>query len=350
MSEADTSAVPMRLNGVVIDPDPAKLTPEMIKELKSAMYVPPALKVAREAALAMPDTQAPAVAPPAAPASSGAINIDVRAIQQAAKVKAYQDAIAAGKTEAEAQNAEAAAGNLAGADALAQQGQAAGLTTAAEIPAAAPAPAPAAPAKALYKGSVGAQEIQKLNPAIIDVNRIQVGQTLKMPNGQPDYVVKPGDTLDRIAKGVKPAQGAMSANVAPVGQPAATAANAALGTVKGATKAIPTVATPPGNPGGVGKNATYTTDEIAAAREALKDPKISARDKAFYTDMIARQPAPAPATAPAKVMAKPADPMQANIWMRDYGKTHNPDGTPKVVSEGTGYNELERIVSLVHYR
>ena len=46
------------------------------------------------------------------------ININVQGIQQAAKIKAYNDAIAAGKSEAEAQNAEAAAGNLAGANAL----------------------------------------------------------------------------------------------------------------------------------------------------------------------------------------------------------------------------------------
>ena len=60
------------------------------------------------------------------------------------------------------------------------------------------------PAKTPYKGSAGAQEIQKLNPAIKDVNKIQVGQTLKMPDGS-TYTVKPGDTLDRIAKGGKPA-------------------------------------------------------------------------------------------------------------------------------------------------
>ena len=260
-----------------------------------------------------PPPAAPAAAPatPApAPAASKAINIDVRGTQSAAMSKIdpanYPD-------ERAYAQAAAAAGNTAGADALAQQGQAAGLTTAAAIPVAAPVAAPApAPAKAPYKGSIGAQEIQKLNPAIIDVNRIQVGQTLKMPNGQPDYVVKPGDTLDRIAKGVKPAQGAMSANVAPAGQPAATAANPALGTIQGATKAIPTVAPPAGNPGGVGKNATYTTDEIAAAREALKDPKLGASDRAFYTGMLANQ--------------------------------------PKAVKENTGYDEVERIVSLVHYR
>jgi len=60
------------------------------------------------------------------------------------------------------------------------------------------------PAKTPYKGNAGAQEIQKLNPAIKDVNKIQVGQTLKMPDGS-TYTVKPGDTLDRIAKGAKPA-------------------------------------------------------------------------------------------------------------------------------------------------
>ena len=64
-------------------------------------------------------------------------------------------------------------------------------------------PAPA-PAKTPYKGSAGSQEIQKLNPAIKDVNKIQVGQTLKMPDGS-TYTVKPGDTLDKIAKGAKPA-------------------------------------------------------------------------------------------------------------------------------------------------
>lgn len=51
-----------------------------------------------------------------------------------------------------------------------------------------------------YKGSTGAQEIQKLNPAIIDVNQIHVGQKIKLPNGS-TYVVKKGDTLDKIAAG-----------------------------------------------------------------------------------------------------------------------------------------------------
>lgn len=65
-------------------------------------------------------------------------------------------------------------------------------------------PTTPAPAKTPYKGSAGSQEIQKLNPAIKDVNKIQVGQTLQMPDGS-TYTVKPGDTLDKIAKGAKPA-------------------------------------------------------------------------------------------------------------------------------------------------
>ena len=64
---------------------------------------------------------------------------------------------------------------------------------------------PTTPAKTPYKGSAGAQEIQKLNPAIKDVNKIQVGQKFKMPDGS-TYTVKPGDTLDKIAKGAKPAE------------------------------------------------------------------------------------------------------------------------------------------------
>ena len=64
-------------------------------------------------------------------------------------------------------------------------------------------PAGSAAASA-YKGNAGAQEIQKLNPAIKDVNKIYAGQKFKMPDGS-TYTVKPGDTLDKIAKGAKPA-------------------------------------------------------------------------------------------------------------------------------------------------
>jgi hypothetical protein len=72
---------------------------------------------------------APATAPlnpPAAPAPSGSgtgrmINIDIRAEQQAARGKAYEDAKRAGKSEQEAQNISASVGNEVGAAALSRE-------------------------------------------------------------------------------------------------------------------------------------------------------------------------------------------------------------------------------------
>jgi LysM repeat protein len=46
--------------------------------------------------------------------------------------------------------------------------------------------------------TASAQTLKQLNPQIKDVNRIQVGQKIKLPNGS-TYVVKQGDTLDKIA-------------------------------------------------------------------------------------------------------------------------------------------------------
>ena len=49
-----------------------------------------------------------------------------------------------------------------------------------------------------YKGSAGSQQLQKLNPEIKNVNAIYSGQKIKLPDGSV-YVVKKGDTLDKIA-------------------------------------------------------------------------------------------------------------------------------------------------------
>jgi muramidase (phage lysozyme) len=63
--------------------------------------------------------------------------------------------------------------------------------------------------KSAYKGSAGAQAIMQQNPDVIkDINRIQTGSTIKI-DGQ-DYTIKPGDTLDRIAKKMKPSVQAVS--------------------------------------------------------------------------------------------------------------------------------------------
>lgn len=51
-----------------------------------------------------------------------------------------------------------------------------------------------------YKGSVGAQNIQKVNPnKIANVNKIYAGDTINLPGGG-TYTIKAGDTLDSIAK------------------------------------------------------------------------------------------------------------------------------------------------------
>jgi len=98
-------------------------------------------------------------------------------------------------------------------------------------PSIAPAAAPAAgsAAASTYKGSAGAQKIQSLNKdSIKDVNKIYPGTPLTMPDGS-TYTVKPGDTLDKIAKGAKPAGeriavpnqiGNVPAPVTPVAAPA----------------------------------------------------------------------------------------------------------------------------------
>jgi len=57
------------------------------------------------------------------------------------------------------------------------------------------------PAKAnsTYQGSAGAQAIQQANAnKIADVNKIRAGDTIQV--GGQDYTIKPGDTLDSIAK------------------------------------------------------------------------------------------------------------------------------------------------------
>lgn len=52
-----------------------------------------------------------------------------------------------------------------------------------------------------YAGTPGAQAIQRANPDTIkNVNSIKAGDTINLPNGSGQYVVKHGDTLDQIAR------------------------------------------------------------------------------------------------------------------------------------------------------
>ena len=69
--------------------------------------------------------------------------------------------------------------------------------------------------KSAYKGSAGAQAIMQQNPDVIkDINRIQAGSTIKI-DGQ-DYTIKSGDTLDKIARKMKPSVQAVSPEPASV--------------------------------------------------------------------------------------------------------------------------------------
>ena len=90
----------------------------------------------------------------------------------------------------------------------------------------------------------------------------------------------------------------------------------------------------------------YKPANKAASELGYTGPSDDKSVQAF----VAKNRTPSTTRAP----AKPSDPMQANIWTRDYGKTHNPDGSPKaaVTAESltSTYNELNRIVSLVHHR
>lgn len=71
-------------------------------------------------------------------------------------------------------------------------------TTAVKPPASTGTSAPAQSTSA-YKGSTGAQSIQQANAnKITDVNKIRAGDTIQV--GGQDYTIKPGDTLDSIAK------------------------------------------------------------------------------------------------------------------------------------------------------
>lgn len=51
-----------------------------------------------------------------------------------------------------------------------------------------------------YQGSTGSQQIKALNPQIKDINQIKIGQKINIPGQSEPYVVKKGDTLDKIAQ------------------------------------------------------------------------------------------------------------------------------------------------------
>ena len=63
-----------------------------------------------------------------------------------------------------------------------------------------------------YQGSAGSQQIKALNPEIKNVNQIKVGQKINIPGQSEPYVVKKGDTLDKIAQQTNTTSKAASPN------------------------------------------------------------------------------------------------------------------------------------------
>jgi LysM repeat protein len=140
-----------------------------------------------------------------------------------------------------------------------------------------PVPKQNAGTAAGYKGSAAAQAIAKAS-GIADVNKIKVGQVLKIP-GQPDYTVKAGDTLDKIAAANKGAAA-----------PAAAAPTAPTSTDSGS---------------GADQNAPGVSSAVADA-QGKKGPSNAAELAAAQGKTVPDTAAPAP-EAPAAEAPAPAE-------------------------------------------
>jgi hypothetical protein len=351
--------------------------------------------------------------PTAAPRS---VNVDVRKVQQDAKVKAYQDAIAAGKTEAEAQNAEAAAGNLAGAAALADPAVTAAISSApqaaaptpdksnpyttpedrakfaamspedkewytrggqvpdindqyiayrapnkgravAQAPAAAPAPvaqaipvaepAPAAPVTAAPAPTAGQAGMAAAAPAPaapkpMDPVVVHIQQTLKRLGAQLGATGPNKDGIDGN-KGPKTIAMMKKYGIGDDGKPIPNPAAPATGTQSNAVVNAAAAGANPtdvetgggaflGNPNVQGAQARMSPALAAkpidpATGKPTDWPKMSLAQRAQWNNL---QRANAPKTPPAPRTAPAPAPVQE--------------------TSDAGYNELQRLVSLVHHR
>lgn len=105
------------------------------------------------------------------------------------------------------------------------------------------------------------------------------------------------------------------------------------------------------------KNAT--PGSLSAKRNEI-DAEYQAQNQAFLAKQAAAKAAAgqgakptttpaAPAPVSGSVPPRPVNPKEKLAWARQYAQTHNPDGTP-LLNEGTGYDEIDRLIGLVHYR
>ena len=150
-------------------------------------------------------------------------------------------------------------------------------------------------------------------------------------------------------------------NVAAPGQPQATAANPAAGTIAGATQAIPTTPVNPANPGGVSSQMTMTPAQAQATLDNGSERDIQAfGGKEKLQQIASTASAPQPAAAPAQTAPATAQPGQTAAGAVTARPVRPATGARATaiqnqqaqnqVPESVGYDEVQRIVSLVHYR
>lgn len=136
-------------------------------------------------------------------------------------------------------------------------------------------------------------------------------------------------------------------NVAAPGQPGYTAPQPELGTRKGATQAIPTTPVNPANPGGVSSKMDITPDQAQAVLDNGSERDIQAfggRERLQQLAGIANTPPSAATQATSTDSTGNATDPESQVFVNPAAPATAP------VKESSGYDEVQRIVSLVHYR
>jgi LysM repeat protein len=202
-------------------------------------------------------------------------------------------------------------------------------------------PAPAQAAAVTQTGPVTWKQIYDLNKDIIGANPnlIKPGQQLKMPNGS-TYTVKPGDNLSKIAKNAGGGQGASVTAVTPPTKPTAPELTQTQQNLKNNGYAIP--GTEMRSPAEIAASASLAdaTPNINAGLDP-SDPRFTNPDgtKGPKTQQGASVTPVAP--------KKPFKPYPAGSR---YDKEDKAKAAAQPATESVGYNELQRIVSLVNHR
>ena len=210
---------------------------------------------------------------------------------------------------------------------------------------ASPAAPVAEPAKPT--GPVTWKQIHELNRAVIgdNPNLIKPGQQLKMPDGS-TYTVKPGDNLSKIAKNASGGQAASVAFQAAPKPPKAPELTQAQQNLKNAGYPIP--GTEMRSPEEIAASAGLA--DAPATPDAGLEPS-DPRHSGHAAWKAQQAPAPQAASVTPKKNFKPY-PAGSRYDKEDKAKAASVafQAAPQPATESVGYNELQRIVSLVNHR